>query len=317
MFRQIHYSVFAAARTALVLAALAAARADTVTLATGTNTTIGTAQSISLAPDLIVNQIAPNYSLGTAQPVSPQYYGADVLGSITGGTPNEFFGVNVAVGQNLAFQVSSTTPASQPTELLLYDANQNLVAIATGNGGSGSSIIDFTIPSGDAGVWDAQVTSPASGSYNYDLRFTSPLSYSTNVLGSFPDAADSGYYSFGANVGDNLHLFVSSTGPAGQPVELLLYDANGNLVAIAERNAGDGVSSIIDFTVPVGDAGNWTAEVADPGSTLYKYDLLLQGATGTGPVNPLAPIATPEPSLSAFLGASLVGLAFFRRLRAH
>jgi hypothetical protein len=316
MYRQIHYSVLAASRTALVLAALAAARADTVTLATGTNTTIGTAQSISLVPDLMLNQISPNYSLGTAQPISPQYYGADVLGSITGGTPNEFFGVNLGVGQNLDFQVSSTTPAGQSTELLLYDPNGNLVAIASGNGSSGSSIIDFTIPSADAGVWDAQVTSPASGSYNYDLRFTSPLSYSTNVLGSFPSAADSGYYSFDANDGDNLHLFVSSTTSAGQSTELLLYDPNGNLVAIASGNGSSG-SSIIDFTVPSGDAGNWTAEVVDPGSTLYKYDLLLQGATGTGPVNPPAPIATPEPSLTAFLGASFLGLAFLRRLRVR
>jgi hypothetical protein len=56
MCRQIHYSVLAVANTALVLVALAADRADTVTLATGTNTTIGTAQSISLAPDLMLNQ---------------------------------------------------------------------------------------------------------------------------------------------------------------------------------------------------------------------------------------------------------------------
>jgi hypothetical protein len=161
------------------------------------------------------------------------------------------------------------------------------------------------------------VTSPISSSYNYDLRFTSPLSYSTNVLGSFPNAADSGFYSFGANAGDNLNLLVNSTSPTGEPTELLLFDPNGNLVAIAEGNGGDGLSSLIEFTVPSGDAGNWTAEVADPGSALYKYDFQLQGATGTGPVNPPAPIATPEPSLSAFLGVSLLGLAFFRRLRAR
>jgi hypothetical protein len=265
-----------------------------------------------------LNQIPPNYSLGTAQPVSPQYYGSDVLGSITSGTPNEFFGVNVLAGQNLDFQVSSTTPASQPTELLLFDANGNLVAIAQGNASDGvSSIIDFTVPGGDSGVWDAEVTSPTSSSYNYDLRFTSPLSYTTDVRGSFPNATDSGFYSIGANAGDNLHFFVTSTSPAGQPVELLLYDANGNLVAIADGNASDGVSSIIDFTVPGGDAGNWTAEVADPTSALYKYDLEIQGASGTGPLNPLAPIATPEPSLSVFLGVSLAGLAFFRRLRTR
>ena len=41
----------------------------------------------------------------------------------------------------------------------------------------------------------------------------------------------------------------------------LLYDPNGNLVAIANGNAADGRNSVIDFTVPDGDAGNWIIEV--------------------------------------------------------
>ena len=52
--------------------------------------------------------------------------------------------------------------------------------------------------------------------------------------------------------------------PAGGPnefvnglyPELLLYDPNGNLVAVAAGNASDGRNSVIDFTVPSGDAGN-------------------------------------------------------------
>jgi hypothetical protein len=313
MLRRIPPSSLAVIKTALVLVSLTAVRADTFTIASGTNTTSGTAQSISLAPDLVLNQIPPNYSSGTAQPVSPQYYGADVFGSITGGTPSEFFGVNVLAGQNLGFQVNSTTPASQPTELLLFDPNGNLVAVASGNGSDGlSSDIAYNIPGGDSGVWDVDVTSPTSSSYNYDLRFTSPLSYSTNVLGSFPNAADSGYYSIGAKVGDNLSLLVNSTSPAGEPTELLLFDPNGNLVAIASGNGSDGLSSLIEYTVPGGDAGNWIVDVADPTSALYKYDLRIQGATGTGPVNPLA-TPTPEPSLSVLVGVSLAGLAFFRR----
>jgi len=265
-----------------------------------------------------LNQIPPNYSYATAQSVSPTYYGSDVLGSIAAGTPNEFFDVNLVAGQTLDFQVNSTTPASQPTELLLYDPNGNLVAIASGNGGDGfSSVIDYTIPMGDSGAWTEEVISPTNGSYNYDLRFTSPLSYSTDVLGSFPNSSDSGYYSISANVGDTLALDLSSTTPSGQPTELLLYDANGNLVAIASGNGGDGLSSVIDFTIPSGDAGNWTVEATDPGSALYSYDLKIQGASGTGPIIPAAPIPTPEPSLSLFLGVSLAGLAFFRRSMRH
>ena len=102
-----------AARSALVLVALVAARADVVTVSNGTNTTLATAQPISLAPDLNLNQMPPNYSYGTAQPVSPLWYGSDVLGSISATTTQEFFGVSVTVGQNLDMQVSSTLPAVQ------------------------------------------------------------------------------------------------------------------------------------------------------------------------------------------------------------
>ena len=62
--------------------------------------------------------------------------------------------------------------------------------------------------------------------------------------------------------------FATAT-PAGGPnefvnsfyPELLLYDPNGNLVAVAAGNASDGRNSVIDFTVPDGDAGTWTIEV--------------------------------------------------------
>jgi methionine-rich copper-binding protein CopC len=99
------------------------------------------------------------------------------------------------------------------------------------------------------------------------------------------------YYSVSANAGDNLHF--ATTTPAGGPLEfinnfypeLLLYDPNGNLVAIANGNASDGRNSVIDFTVPDGDAGTWTIEVTPSPSTAMptqgEYGLLATGATGS------------------------------------
>jgi hypothetical protein len=93
-----------------------------------------------------------------------------------------------------------------------------------------------------------------------------------------------------ANAGDHLH-FATST-PSGGPnefannlyPELLLYDPNGNLVAIANGNAADGRNSVIDFTVPQGDAGSWIVEVTPSPSTATptagEYGLLVTGATG-------------------------------------
>ena len=59
-----------------------------------------------------------------------------------------------------------------------------------------------------------------------------------------------------ANAGDNLHFATLTL--AGGPnelannfyPELLLYDNNGNLVAVAAGNAADGCNSAIDLTVP-------------------------------------------------------------------
>ena len=94
------------------------------------------------------------------------------------------------------------------------------------------------------------------------------------------------FYAVNVNAGDNL-AFTTST-PAGGPnefvnvlnPELLLYDANGNLVAVADGNAPDGRNSVIDFTVPAGDAGTWTVEVTSADGSSGEYGLLATGATG-------------------------------------
>ncbi len=203
--------------------------------------------------------------------------------------------------------------------MLLYDANGNLVAIAAGNGSDGrSSLIDYTIPTGDGGNWVVQATSVSPNNFGYDLQFTSPLTYTTDVLGALTNPSEPGYYAVSANVGDPLHFSVVSTSPLLSPTELLLYDANGNLVAIADGNASDGLGSIIDYTVPGGDAGAWVIEVAgsanvpNPATDLFSYDLTIQGATGLGPVDPTA-VATPEPSSGLLLGTALAGLSLVGR----
>lgn len=122
-----------------------------------------------------------------------------------------------------------------------------------------------------------------------------------------------------ANVGDNLHFFASTTDTL-KADELLLYDPNGNLVAIANGNYSNGLWSVIDFTVPSGDSGNWIAEVvnspsvSDPTMDLFRYDLEITGATGTGPVNPLSSPAA-EPSYFGLFSCLLAGVVAFRGLR--
>jgi len=105
------------------------------------------------------------------------------------------------------------------------------------------------------------------------------------------EANASDYYSVPANIGD--HLAFSTATPTSGPSEiqnglypeLLLYDPNGNLVAIASGNASDGRNSVIDFTVPSGDAGQWSIEVtasaSTPNATFGDYLLTVTGDTGS------------------------------------
>ena len=128
------------------------------------------------------------------------------------------------------------------------------------------------------------------------------------ALGYLSSTKGTDFYSVNANVGDNLHF--ATTTPAGGPnefvnnlyPELLLYDPNGNLVAIANGNAADGRNSVIDFTVPDGDAGKWTIEVTaspdTPTLTAGEYGLLVTGATGT--LSPFV-VSSTVPATNALL----------------
>jgi hypothetical protein len=70
----------------------------------------------------------------------------------------------------------------------------------------------------------------------------------------------------------------------GLHTELLLFDPIGDLVAITNGNASDGVNSLIDFTIPSFDVGQWIIEVtaspSTPTTTFGDYVLTALGATG-------------------------------------
>ena len=131
-------------------------------------------------------------------------------------------------------------------------------------------------------------TQPANQNYPWQDITATELSGDNKLGGVLGYLAANGgdWYSVNANAGDNLSF--TTTTPSGGPglfgntldTELLLFDPNGNLVAVAAGNAPDGRNSIIDFTVPAGDAGAWSILVTSPDGTWGEYGLLATGATG-------------------------------------
>lgn len=321
---------------------------------TGTNTSPGSAQMLDLSDATnaplfeaaltafnaknsdTIRQNATSFTPG-GQLVSPQFFpfggpsipvssNVAVVGHLTApGTAGatNYFGFAETAGAQISLYGTATSPPNQATELLLYDNTSNLVAIASGNAPDGrSSIIDFAVPAGADGTWQTAITQGLSDTppFNYLLQLQMPYTalspFTTNVIGSGQEKNGSlGAYDVNANVGDNLSFDIHAT-TTRTATELLLYDPNGNLVAIASQNGFDGFSSIIDFQVPGGDAGEWQIQVAPSPNTpvpqAYAYDLAIQGFSGLGPVNP-SPVPEPSTWVMAFVGFTGLGLMGFRR----
>jgi uncharacterized repeat protein (TIGR01451 family) len=253
---------------------------------------------------------AANDTIATAQDLSSTAValatGADrmaVLGGIAGAADTDVYSFSLSAGQVATLLV--TSQGAGVSHVVLEDGGGNpLAAGSAGPTNVGEIISHFVAPV--SGTYYALVTGDASEVYslvvtrgaefdsepNDTLGTAQPL-VAGAALGYLPGNADD-YFSVRASEGDNLHM--QTTTPAGGPgefvnglyPELLLYDPNGNLVAIANGNAIDGRNSVIDFTVPNGDAGIWTVQVTYSPSTQNptqgEFVLVFTGATGAPPV---------------------------------
>ena len=223
--------------------------------------------------------------------------------------------IPVVAGNNL--DITLTSPdlgASQGTELLLFDGQGNLVAVAAGNGSDGSSVITYNATTG--GDWSVAATNTGSGTYNFNLGINGYSGTGMPVLeqafGGQTSAAtqQSTDVLIPANAGDTLNLNATSPDLApGSNTALLLFDNDGNLVAVAEGN-GPGGSSVLTYQVPGGGGGLWTGEVEDPSAMAYDYNLNVYGETAGNAYleypTTTTTATTPEPGS---LGLLLLGLA--------
>jgi len=223
--------------------------------------------------------------------------------------------IPVISGDNLEVTVTSPDLASgNTTEALLFDGQGNLVAVAAGNGSNGSSVIEFTASSG--GDWSAAVANDGSGSYNFNMSITGETGTGMPILEQFfagQTSSTTEAITIPSNVGDVLQLNLLGLNSPGVQTGLLLFDASGNLVAVASGNASDGTDSVIEFDVPSGEAGNWTAEAITETSS-YAYDLSVYGETaGTAYAPTTTTTATPEPASLSMLLLGISGCALLLR----
>jgi len=241
-----------------------------------------------------------------------------VLGSIQSAADNaDTYSFQLLAGESATAAVAALN--GKTVRFALEDDQGNVLALSQTGATNLSAFLNNFVAQ-RAGTYYVSVTGAVGVTYN--LVVTRGADFATQPNNTFPGAQDisatqeagpnfggvlgylsnaapnfgADYYAVHANAGDNLH-FATST-PAGglnnlNP-ELLLFDANGNLVAIADGNAPDGRNSVIDFTVPGGDAGSWTIEVTSADGSTGDYGLYVTGATGG--LSPLFVTGTTPPS---------------------
>jgi hypothetical protein len=151
-------------------------------------------------------------------------------------------------GTNLSFATAQTIDDSVATNQPLF---MNAL-IASGRRNS-----DTVLQGASSFTTGGQLVSP---------QFFPFANLNLNILGSLAASGDASenFFSFHEAAGAQIGLNVTATHPSTLGTQLMLFDSNGNAVAMAEQNGPDGLSSILDYTVPAGGDGTYEAGVLQP-----------------------------------------------------
>jgi methionine-rich copper-binding protein CopC len=155
---------------------------------------------------------------------------------------------------------------------LAYANGDLIVSVTNGSYGAGNNFLDEYNPD----------------TLGFLQRVAPPYTYAAAGLAGDGVTGGSDWFQFNVNAGDNLVL--TTTTPGGGPGSgkqfmndlmptLNLYDANGNLVASATGNAGDGRNDVIDWTAL--SSGSYRVQILGSSKdNLGEYTIAIQGATG-------------------------------------
>ena len=264
-----------------------------------------------------------NNTIGTAQDLASSFIPlptgsrAAAVGSVLAGNI-DFYAFTLSSGPSATIAVAATLPV----DLALFNSTGAAVALGTA-GPSNVSVVIRNFVAAGAGTYYVRLNAATDTLTNYSLVVTRDADFDIegndtfagaqdlrphDVLGAIGNGGcpDSDFYAFGVNAGDNLVLTTAT--PAGGPGEFVnglfpelgLYDNNGNLVAAAAGNAGDGRNSVVNWTALT--SGFYRAQIVGSPGTTGEYVLSVNGETGTAPAA-FTPSA-PTPSCTALTAAS-------------
>ena len=175
-------------------------------------------------------------------------------------------------GMNGTFPTAQTIDNSGAGQTSLFNAA--LQAFNLRNAGTILQDASSLTPTG-------QAVSPVSFPYG---SAAVPVNSVIDVVGSLSPLAPRSNFAFNELAGGAIRLLVS-TRPTDQTAGLSLANSSGNVVAAADRNAPDGLSSVINYTDLLNQSPSWFATVSRDPSDTSALDYTLQIGAGLSAVS--------------------------------
>ncbi len=223
--------------------------------------------------------------------------GQTIIGTIDAPGDTDWYGVNVVAGQTYQFGLtpSGANPIADPY-LTLWDGQGNFITLNDDFDGL-NSVIEFTAfqtgrvfiaaevfdLSADTGTYALSLTTPFSAPPDVagDPSTTATLSEGQIIQGITDEPGDLDWYAVDLTAGVfyQFALVRGETNPIDDPF-LVLYDANGEVLAFDDDSAGDR-EALIQFTAITSDRAYISAEAYDLDTDSGTYMIAMDSSAAT------------------------------------
>ncbi len=223
--------------------------------------------------------------------------GQTIIGTIDAPGDTDWYGVNVVAGQTYQFSLtpSGATPIADPY-LTLWNGQGNFITLNDDFDGLNSFIEYTALQTGrvfisaevfdlflDTGTYALSLTTPFSAPMDVagDPSTTATLSEGQIIQGIIDEPGDLDWYAVDLTAGVfyQFALVRGETNPMDDPF-LVLYDANGEVLAFDDDSAGDR-DSLIQFTAITSGRAYISAEAYDLDTDSGTYIIAMDSSAAT------------------------------------